>query len=98
MRVPIFQVDAFAGQLFTGNPAAVCPLESWLTDKTMQAIAQENNLAETAFFVPEDQGYGLRWFTPTTEVDLCGHATLATGYVVLNCLGRDCDSVRFQTR
>ena len=98
MRIPLFQVDAFADRLFTGNPAAVCPLESWLPDQTLQSIALENNLAETAFFVPEGSTYRLRWFTPTIEVDLCGHATLASAYVLMNCLGLDCDRVAFQTR
>jgi PhzF family phenazine biosynthesis protein len=83
MELPIYQVDAFASGLFCGNPAAVCPLDAWLPDATMQAIAAENNLAETAFYVREGDGYGLRWFTPTVEVDLCGHATLATASVIL---------------
>src|SRR5882724_2684533 len=82
MRIPLYQVDAFTSRLFGGNPAAVCPLAEWLPDATMQAIAAENNLAETAFFVARGEGYLLRWFTPTVEVDLCGHATLASGYVV----------------
>jgi PhzF family phenazine biosynthesis protein len=82
MQVPLYQVDAFAGRRFAGNPAAVCPLEAWLGDDLMQAIANENNLAETAFFVREGEGYRIRWFTPTHEVELCGHATLAAGYVV----------------
>jgi PhzF family phenazine biosynthesis protein len=82
MQLPIYQVDAFTDHLFGGNPAAVCPLERWLPDATMQAIAAENNLAETAFFVPEGSGYVLRWFTPTVEVDLCGHATLASARVI----------------
>jgi PhzF family phenazine biosynthesis protein len=86
MQVPLYQVDAFAGRRFAGNPAAVCPLEAWLGDDLMQAIANENNLAETAFFVregPEGSGhYRIRWFTPTHEIELCGHATLAAGYVV----------------
>ena len=83
--LPFFQVDAFADSPFTGNPAAVMPLEQWLPDETMQAIAAENNLAETAFLVPSERGdadYDLRWFTPTVEVDLCGHATLASAHVV----------------
>ena len=80
MRIPLYQIDAFVTDgPFTGNPAAVCPLQSWLPNDVMQAIAAENNLSETAFFVPEGEGYRLRWFTPTTEVDLCGHATLASG-------------------
>lgn len=81
MMLPLYQVDAFTNTLFGGNPAAVCPLDKWLPDTTMQAIAAENNLAETAFFVREGNDYALRWFTPTVEVDLCGHATLASGHV-----------------
>jgi len=89
------QVDAFADRPFTGNPAAVIPLDSWLADETMQAIAEENNLSETAFTVPAsgDSDYELRWFTPTTEVALCGHATLASGHVLI-----EADEVRFRTR
>ena len=98
MRLKIFQVDAFADRVFGGNPAAVCPLESWLDDATMQAIAYENNLSETAFFVPADDGYDLRWFTPLAEVDLCGHATLASAYVVFHHLRPDADAVAFDTR
>lgn len=92
----MFQVDAFADRPFTGNPAAVMPLQSWLPDEVMQAIAMENNLAETAFTVPArgDADYELRWFTPTVEVDLCGHATLASGHILLG----DRASVRFRTR
>jgi predicted PhzF superfamily epimerase YddE/YHI9 len=86
MRIPIYHIDAFAEGPFTGNPAAVCPLDTWLPDRLMQAVAAENNLSETAFFVPDGEGWRLRWFTPTTEVDLCGHATLAAAYVVLNFL------------
>jgi PhzF family phenazine biosynthesis protein len=82
MRLPIFQVDAFADRLFAGNPAAICPLETWLPDATLQGIAAENNLSETAFLVREGDDYGLRWFTPTVEVDLCGHATLASAHVL----------------
>ena len=76
-KLKFYQVDAFTGRLFGGNPAAVCPLATWLDDKLLQAIAEENNLSETAFFVPSTKGFRLRWFTPVTEVDLCGHATLA---------------------
>ena len=83
MRIPIYQVDAFASELFRGNPAAVCPLESWLPDATMQSIAAENNLAETAFYVLEGDAYRIRWFTPRVEVDLCGHATVATASIIL---------------
>jgi PhzF family phenazine biosynthesis protein len=98
MRIPLYQVDAFADGPFTGNPAAVCPLDAWLPDPVMQAIAAENNLSETAFFVPESDGYRLRWFTPTVEVDLCGHATLASGYVVFRWLKPGTDSITFQTQ
>lgn len=84
MKIPIYQIDAFTGKLFAGNPAAVCPLEQWIDERLMQSIAAENNLAETAFLVPAGVGYEIRWFTPETEVDLCGHATLASGFVVLN--------------
>lgn len=98
MAIPIYQVDAFTGALFGGNPAAVCPLNAWLDDATMQAIAAENNLAETAFFVSEGKGYALRWFTPSDEVDLCGHATLAAGFVVLEHLDPGSASVAFSTR
>ena len=84
--------------MFEGNPAAVCPLEAWLPDGLMQAIAMENNLSETAFFVPEDGGYRLRWFTPLAEVDLCGHATLASAHVILNALGAKANRVAFETR
>lgn len=86
MRIPIYQVDAFTDHPFGGNPAAVCPLETWLDDATLQAIAAENNLSETAFFVREADGFRLRWFTPALEVDLCGHATLASAWVLFNCL------------
>jgi PhzF family phenazine biosynthesis protein len=97
MRIPLYQVDAFTGRLFGGNPAAVGPLGEWLPEATMQAIAAENNLAETAFFVAQGAGYLLRWFTPTVEVELCGHATLASGYVVTHILMPDPRSVRFDT-
>jgi len=83
MELPIYQIDAFAAAAFRGNPAAVCPLERWLPDQTMQAIAEENNLAETAFYVRQGDRYGLRWFTPTVEVNLCGHATVAAACVIL---------------
>ena len=84
MLIPLYQVDAFAGALFRGNPAAVCPLERWLKDETLQAIAAENNLSETAYYVRENGRVHLRWFTPTVEVDLCGHATLAAAHVILD--------------
>lgn len=86
MRTPIFQIDAFTTRRFTGNPAAVMPMDSFLSDAMLQAIASENNLAETAFLVPEGGDYRLRWFTPTTEVPLCGHATLASAAVVMERL------------
>ena len=97
MTIPVYQVDAFTLGPFSGNPAAVCPLDAWLDDATMQNIAAENNLAETAFIVPSEIGYDLRWFTPAIEVDLCGHATLAAGYVVLNHLRGDLDAVTFES-
>lgn len=84
MKQRIYQIDAFTDILFSGNPAAVCPLDQWLSDELLQKIAMENNLAETAFYVKQDNGYQLRWFTPTVEVDLCGHATLAAAYVLFN--------------
>jgi PhzF family phenazine biosynthesis protein len=94
----IYQVDAFAKELFQGNPAAVVPLERWLPDELLQRIAMENNQAETAFFVPEGLGYLIRWFTPATEVALCGHATLASAHVLFEYLGYDRDTVTFHTR
>ena len=97
MRIPIYQVDAFTDRLFAGNPAAVCPLREWLPDATLQSIAAENNLAETAFFVPEGEGYLLRWLTPTVEVPLCGHATLASAHVVTTILEPGRRSVPFRT-
>jgi len=97
MELPLYQVDAFARRVFTGNPAAICPLQQWLPDATMQAIAMENNLAETAFFVKTAAGYHLRWFTPATEVDLCGHATLASAYVIFQLLEPELSSVNFET-
>ena len=84
MSQRIYQVDAFAREIFSGNPAAVCPLQQWLSDEILQNIAMENNLAETAFYVKKDDGYELRWFTPAVEVDLCGHATLAAAFVLFN--------------
>lgn len=91
-------MDAFTSKLFGGNPAAICPLECWLPDALLQHIAAENNLAETAFFVKEADGYRLRWFTPAVEVDLCGHATLAAAFVLLECLGLPADHVTFNSR
>jgi len=94
---PIYQVDAFTNKTFGGNPAAVVPLDTWLPDEVMQNIAIENNLSETAFFIPTDKGFHLRWFTPTYEIDLCGHATLATSHVILNELYPERNSVIFET-
>ncbi len=96
-EITIYQVDAFTDALFGGNPAAICPLETWLPDETMQAIAAENNLAETAFFVPSGQGYHLRWFTPAIEVDLCGHATLASAYVIAHHVDPGAAELRFES-
>lgn len=98
MKIKQYQVDAFAERVFEGNPAAVCPLDGWLDDRILQAIADENNLSETAFFVPMESGFHLRWFTPVAEVDLCGHATLASAHVLFECLGYDQRTVRFETR
>jgi PhzF family phenazine biosynthesis protein len=97
MKIKIYQVDAFAEKVFTGNPAAVCPLDTWLPDATMQNIAMENNLAETAFYVKKEEGYELRWFTPNTEVDLCGHATLAAAFVLFNYENHAGDTVYFHS-
>ena len=98
MEIPLFQIDAFTGRVFGGNPAAVCPLKNWLNEAVLQAIAQENNLSETAFFVPAEDGYHIRWFTPVAEVDLCGHATLATAYVILNIMDPSLSRVSFRSR
>jgi PhzF family phenazine biosynthesis protein len=98
MAIPIYQVDAFAEAVFTGNPAAVMPLAKWLDDKVLQAIAMENNLSETAFIVPAAEGYQLRWFTPQVEVDLCGHATLAAAHVLFEHLGVAAEEIGFHTR
>src|SRR5678815_4332339 len=99
MKLGLWQVDAFASRPFAGNPAAIVPLDSWLPDETLQAIANENNLSETAYLVQQSPGrYELRWFTPQAEVALCGHATLATSWVVLNELERGLDIVRFATK
>lgn len=102
--IALYQVDVFAERLFAGNPAAVCPLQDWLPDETLQNIAIENNLAETAFFVPDRHDdaalradFHLRWFTPAVEMDLCGHATLATGWVLFHQLGWKKDAVSFRT-
>lgn len=97
MTIPIYQADAFTDKLFGGNPAAICPLTEWLPDDTMQQIAKENNLAETAFFVKNDNGYLLRWFTPEYEIDLCGHATLASAHILFTELAYGSDVINFDT-
>ncbi len=97
MKLTIYQIDAFAEKPFEGNPAAVVPLEEWLPDSVMQAIAEENNLAETAFFVPTENGFHIRWFTPNTEVKLCGHATLASAYVLFNILNSKEEILSFES-
>src|SRR5215203_7420318 len=98
MKRTLYQVDAFAEKVFTGNPAAVVPLEEWLPDHLMQQIAMENNLSETAFFVKTDDGYHLRWFTPEYEIDLCGHATLASAYVIKNFVEPPIAEIIFTTQ
>jgi PhzF family phenazine biosynthesis protein len=98
MKIKQYQVDAFATRAFEGNPAAVCPLESWLDDGLLQAIAEENNLSETAFFMPSEKGFKLRWFTPLKEVDLCGHATLAAAHIIFEALGYAKPVITFETR
>lgn len=98
MELTLYQVDAFASTVFAGNPAAVCPLDAWLPDETMQAIAVENNLSETAFFVPNGGDFDLRWFTPASEVDLCGHATLGTAFVIACYLEPGRREIRFNSR
>ncbi|GAX60977.1 phenazine biosynthesis protein [Candidatus Scalindua japonica] len=98
MELDLYQIDTFTDRVFKGNPAAVIPLESWLPENTMQSIAQENNLSETTFFVPTDNGFHIRWFTPETEVDLCGHATLAAAYVLLNLFDYKKERVEFESK
>ena len=98
MRIPLYQVDAFADRAFAGNPAAVCLLEEWPADSLLQSIALENNLSETAFLVREGPVWRLRWFTPRVEVDLCGHATLASAHVVFEHVHREAQKVEFETR
>jgi len=97
MKIPIYQVDAFADKPFTGNPAAVCPLNEWPEDIILQNIAAENNLSETAFFVKSGDEFQLRWFTPVLEIDLCGHATLASAHVLFNHLGYDSETIHFNS-
>ncbi len=98
MQIPIYQIDAFSSHRFGGNPAAVCPLGKWPDDETLQAVAAETNLSETAFLVAAGDGYQLRWFTPKLEVALCGHATLAAAFVVFEHLKPLSESVRFESK
>ena len=98
MRIPIYQVDAFTSEIFSGNPAAVCLLDAWIDDRRLQSIAAENNLSETAFLVRAKDDFDLRWFTPVTEVALCGHATLASAFVQFVCRKWGGDAIRFSTR
>lgn len=98
MKIPIYRVDAFTDQIFQGNPAAVCPLEYWLPDMLMQKIAFENNLSETAFFVQNELNFELRWFTPTNEVNLCGHATLASAHTLYTHLNYEYPIINFYTK
>jgi len=98
MIVPFYQVDAFTDRLFGGNPAGVCPLDQWLPDETMQKIAMENNVSETAFFVKKADGFHIRWFTPKVEVNLCGHATLASAHVIFNYLGYQGEILSFESK
>ena len=97
MKLDIYHIDAFAQKVFEGNPAAVCPLDAWIETELMQKIAHENNLSETAFFVKEEDTYRIRWFTPTVEIDLCGHATLASAYVVFEYLKYDENEIIFNS-
>lgn len=98
IKIPLYQIDAFAENSFTGNPAAVCPLSEWLPDELMQSIAEENNLSETAFFVPTVHGFHIRWFTPVAEVDLCGHATLASAHVIFTYLDFEGKTIEFESK
>jgi len=98
MTLPLYQVDAFTTKLFGGNPAAVVPLEKWLDDSTLQNIAAENNLSETAFFVKEGEYYKIRWMTPVNEVPLCGHATLASSYVIFNFIEKNSNKIKFMSK
>lgn len=98
MKLDLYQIDAFANTVFTGNPAAICPLESWLADDVLLRIAAENNLSETAFFIPSTDGFHIRWFTPLTEVALCGHATLASAYVLFEFLGYTQQLIHFESK
>ena len=94
----LYQIDAFADKLFAGNPAAVVPLDTWIDEALMQNLAMENNQAETVFFVPKGNDYDIRWFTPAAEINLCGHATLASAYVLFNFLGYKKPSITFHSK
>ncbi len=98
MKLPIYQIDAFSNKIFGGNPAAVCPLDRWLPDDLLQNIAKENNLYATSFILEEDGEFHIRWFTPTVELDLCGHATLASAYVIFNIFGNTSNKITFQSK
>lgn len=98
MRIPMYQVDAFTEEIFKGNPAAICLLEKWIDDKLMQSIAMENNLSETAFCIVKEEICELRWFTPEEEIDLCGHATLATAHVIFEYLNYHSNKIKFHTK
>ncbi len=98
MNIPVYQINAFINKVFAGNPAAVCPLEKWLEDSVLQAVAKENNLSETAFFIKEKNSYQIRWFSPITEVDLCGHATLASAFVIFNNFEKSSNQISFHSR
>lgn len=98
MTIKIYQIDAFTNKVFGGNPAAVCPLSEWISDELMQQIAEENNLAETAFYVKNGEVYDIRWFTPKSEVDLAGHPTLATAFVLINFEGHSSNEIHFMSK
>ncbi len=98
MKIPLYHIDAFAGQVFAGNPAAVCPLTEWPDDGLLQRIAMENGLPETAFFTPEKDSYRIRWFSPAMEVDLCGHATLAAAWVLFRYFDQSAEEITFASR
>ena len=97
-KIKIYKVDAFTNKLFSGNPAAVCPLDAWLPDAVMQSIALENNLSETAFFIKDKDKFFLRWFTPKVEIDLCGHATLATAHIIYTEMDYQSDNIAFNIK
>jgi PhzF family phenazine biosynthesis protein len=98
MKLNLFQIDTFTNEVFKGNPAAVIPLETWLPNETLQCIAQENNLSETAFFLKKNSYYEIRWFTPFREVNLCGHATLAAAFVIIEILNYHSDKITFESK